>query len=106
MAAFRKLDAALRDAGKANPDDFTALSAACSKVVAAVTAVQSAGPLPYKPAERWLARALAQYSAGSADCAAGTQSGDAREIEESASHVSQGSVDLGKMNKALSRLGS
>ena len=103
--ALRKLTTALGDAGKTDPDNFTAMGDACQKVGTAVTSMQSAGPMPYPPAQKWLARALAQYSQGSADCQAGVQAGDARVIAEGVSHISHGTRDLEKATAALGALG-
>jgi hypothetical protein len=104
-AALGKLITALGQAGAASPEDFPAMSAACAQVSAAVTAMDDAGPVPYAPAERWMARALAQFSAGSADCQAGVQGSDVSLLQKSAAAINAGSADLVRATKAIQSLG-
>ena len=103
--ALTGLTNALEAAGHADPDDFTAMGSACSRVASAVTAMQSAGAIPYAPAGKWMTRALAQYSEGSADCQAGVQEQDAEVIAEGVSHISHGTRDLEKATAALKVIG-
>jgi hypothetical protein len=104
-SALGKLVAALGKAGAASPSDFPAMSAACSQVASAVTAMDDAGPIPYHPAERWIARALAEFSAGASDCQAGAQGQNVALLQKAAAEVTAGTTDLGKTTKALQAIG-
>jgi hypothetical protein len=104
-SAWAQLVAALTGAGKANPSDTAAFQVACAAVAAGATAVQSAGPVPYAPAEKWLAKALAEYSAGASDCQAGVQGSDGALLQKSAAEIVLGNTDLAKSSAALSSIG-
>lgn len=103
-AALTQLTAALGAASHINPANPATADRACRKISTAVTTAQEAGPVPYKPAERWFARALAQYSVAAADCQAAAQSGDVAMIRSSSAHLGRGSADLVKATSAIRKL--
>jgi hypothetical protein len=84
---------------------FSAMGSACQQLSSAVVTLQSAGPIPYRPAERWLARSLALYSQAAADCQAGVQAESASELQQAVSDEGNATTDLNRVTAALNRSG-
>jgi len=80
---------------------FSAMGRACQKLSWAVQALQAAGPIPYRPAERWLARSLALYSQAATDCQAGVRTRSPSTLAQAISDESRGSTDLNRVTAAL-----
>jgi hypothetical protein len=84
-----------------NSGDLNAMQQACADFQSAVTAINSAGPVPYPPAEQWMAKAMANYSTGAAECLAGVQGQNASLLQSAAAAISAGNTDLGNATTAI-----
>ena len=103
-SAFGTLTTALTATSK-DANNMAALGGACQQISQAVTGMQSVGPVGYRPLEKWLARALAQYSTGAAECTAGANATSASMLAAATTAINKGNYDLGKATAVIGRLG-
>jgi hypothetical protein len=88
----------------ADAGNFAATASDCAQLGSAVTSLQSAGPMPYAPAEKWLARGLALYSESAAECQAGASSENAAQISQATAEENQADTDLTNATNAIKNL--
>lgn len=102
------MQAVMADLGQVGTDarteSFSAVGQDCAQLSAAVTNLQADGPMPYRPAEKWLARALALWNEGAAQCEAGANSENPEMLVQSADEVNKGTNDLGRATKLVGGL--
>jgi len=111
VAALGETGKAMQEAASSSPN-IGAMQTACTDLQNAVTAVQSAGPVPDPAAEQWLAKSLAEFSTAAADCQAATQAlsnGDSASadsmLKSEDTAVNLASADLAKSSAALPKGG-
>jgi hypothetical protein len=105
-AALDALAAAETAVTKVPVGDMAGLAAECKSMQDAVTALQAAGPIPYPPAEAWLAKALAEYSAGAADCQAGAAAQSDPLLRQTIAAFDAANADMQKLDTALGGIGA
>jgi hypothetical protein len=88
----------------AKTENFAAVEHDCVQLASAVTKLQANGPMPDDRAEKWLARALAEWNEGAAQCEAGANSENSEMMVQSADEVNQGTNDLARVTKLVSNL--
>lgn len=86
-------------------ENFSAVASDCQALSTAVTNLQAVGPLPYPPAERPLARALAHYSEAASACVAGASTENAQQIAQATTDMTEGDTFLGRATAAIKNLG-
>jgi len=104
-ADFAALISALGAASTAGKSgNMAEFATACQQFGHAITTLQSAGPVPDPTSQMWLARALAGYSTGAADCQAGAQADNAALLQQADAAIVAGTADLGQATAALTKL--
>ncbi len=88
----------------AKAENFLAVARDCQQLSTAVTNLQTDGPMPYRPAEKWLARALALWNEGAAQCAAGASSENPAILVRSGGEVNKGTNDINRTTRLVSDL--
>ncbi len=84
--------------------NFTGMAQACAELSSAVSNTEAAGPIPYRPAERWFARGLAKYDQAASECQAGASSQDATAMQRAATDFSEGNADVARADKTIKAL--
>jgi hypothetical protein len=101
QAVTAALDAAGADGTAGN---LSAMAQDCGRLSTAIANLQAIGPMPYHPAEKWLAKALALWSESAAQCQAGASSDNAESLEQATIEMNKGNNDLGRATSAIDRL--